>query len=351
MTSQTLTLADLGWSNFFMTQLDLQDLANLKPMRVSEVQRSIVRALAEDGIHNLTMPPNMTTGELAVGDWVLVNPETQRVTRYLERRSIFGRKSAGPEQRQQFIAANIDTIFIVSSCNTDFNPARLERYIALASESGAQPVIILTKSDTVENVEDYENQARAISPLADVIALNAKDPDQLGKLEPWCGKGQTIALVGSSGVGKSTLTNGLAGTSIDTGEIREDDAKGRHTTTNRALYRMTSGGWLIDTPGMREIGVQQAAEGIDAVFADIVELAMACHFNDCAHNSEPGCAVQGAITSGTLDPDRLHRWQKLQREDEINTETLAQRHARSRGKEQLYKAGRAKGKAKRGYLS
>lgn len=346
-----MTLADLGWTNHFMTQLDLDDLKTLTPMRVAEVQRSVIRAYARSGNQTLTMPPDMSTGELAVGDWVLVDPDTLRVGRTLERRSAFARKGSGPEQRQQLIAANIDSVFIVSSCNADFNPARLERYVALTIESGAQPVIVLTKSDLTDTADEFSQQAGIISPLASVVVLNAKDPEHLARLHPWCGKGQTVALVGSSGVGKSTLTNGLAGTSIDTGDIRDDDAKGRHTTTNRALYRINSGGWLIDTPGMREIGVQNAAAGIETLFSDVTELAAACKFNDCGHDSEPGCAVQRAITKGALDADRLIRWRKLQREDQHNTDTLAQKHTRAKDLSRKYRAGKDRGKMKRGDLA
>lgn len=178
--------------------------------------------------------------------------------------------------------------------------------------------------------------------------ISAKDAEDFARLETYCGRGQTIALVGSSGVGKSTIARGLTGLDIEIGDIREDDAKGRHTTTSRSMYQMSSGGWLIDTPGMRELALHDAAEGIATLFEDITELATQCKFTDCAHESEPGCAVKAALENGTLDPSRLERWRKLRAEDAHNSETIAESRARGRKFSKFVKTVKKAKNAKRG---
>jgi ribosome biogenesis GTPase len=331
MTSQDLTLADLGWSAFFLGQMTLAELETLRPLRLVAVERDRATGLGPDGPAALTYPPTLPVGETAVGDWVLADPATGRITRVLDRRSVIARKAAGMDSRRQLIAANVDTLFLVTSCNADFNPARLERYLALALEAGATPVVILTKADLADDPQDFVARAAAISPrIADVIALDATRASALGPLAPWLGRGQTIAFLGSSGVGKSTLIAGLTGAGIATQPIREDDAKGRHTTTSRVLRRTEGGALVIDMPGMREIALQDAASGIDEVFDDILGLARRCRFRDCAHETEPGCAVREAVERGDLDPARLGRWRKLRREDALNSEALHERRSRER---------------------
>ncbi len=241
-------------------------------------------------------------------------------------------------------------MFITSSCNADFNPARLERYLALALQAGVDPVIVLTKADLADDADDYRRRAEAIMRGVLVEVIDAKSADVLDRLAPFCAKGRTVALLGSSGVGKSTLTNALTGEHAATQEVREDDAKGRHTTTARSMHRTATGGWLIDTPGIRELRLFDVGEGLDEVFEDIVELAEGCRFNDCAHETEPGCAVQAAIAAGTLEPERLRRWQKLQREDRHNTESVAEHRARARGMQKVYRTGKERAKAKKGEL-
>jgi ribosome biogenesis GTPase len=331
MTPEHPSLSDLGWSAFFLGQLSLDELETLRPLRLTGVERDRATGLGPDGPVTLSYPPTLSAGETTVGDWVLADPDARRILRVLDRQSEVARKAAGTDNRRQLIAANVDTLFLVTSCNADFNVARLERFLALALDAGAVPVVVLTKADLADDAEDYATQARAISPrIADVVALDATRPEALGPLAPWLGKGQTVAFLGSSGVGKSTLIAGLTGAAIATQAIREDDAKGRHTTTSRALLRTASGAMVIDMPGMREVALQDASGGIDEVFDDIVALAQDCRFRDCEHDSEPGCAVQAAIGDGRLDPARLARWQKLRREDALNAEAVHERHARER---------------------
>jgi ribosome biogenesis GTPase len=221
----------------------------------------------------------------------------------------------------QLAAANVDTLFIVTSCNADFNVARLERYLALANQAGTRPVVLLTKADTAVDAASFQQQAAALQRGLPVLILNPRCADAATALAQWCALGQTVALVGSSGVGKSTLVNTLVGRANapqETSAIREHDGKGRHTTTSRSIHPIAGGGWVIDTPGMRSLQVCETDYGIDTLFAEITELAPQCRFRDCTHAHEPGCAVQAAIADGRLDPDRLSRWRKLSEESRGN---------------------------------
>lgn len=314
-------LTALGWSPFFQEQLVPQD-ADLAPMRVATVHRSRITAETGTGAERLNLPAAMKTTDFAVGDWILVDADTLKVQRRLDRQALLQRKTEGA-RLPQLIAANVDTLFIVTSCNDDFNPARLERYLALANEAGTNPVIVLTKADQVSTANTYQNQAKALQRDLPVVAVNAKTAQAADTLAPWCGAGQTVALVGSSGVGKSTLLNTLAEKSgadaQATGGIREDDAKGRHTTTSRSLHEIAGGGWVIDTPGIRTLHLGDVAEGLDQLFAEITELAPNCRFRDCTHGHEPGCAVQAGVADGGIDPARLDRWRKLSEENHDNT--------------------------------
>ncbi len=317
----SVSLATLGWSAFFEDQLE-PDEATLAPMRIATVHRSRLTAESEGGPTRLSLPAHAATTDFAVGDWALVDRETQMVVRLLDRRALLQRRTEGSRQ-PQLIAANVDTLFIVTSCNDDFNPARLERYLALANEAGTRPVVVLTKLDQTPDAAPYLEQAAALQRDLDVVAVNATAPEAASTLAPWCGPGQTVALVGSSGVGKSTLLNTLSLKAPEdaqpTGPIREADAKGRHTTTSRSLHMIHGGGWVIDTPGIRTLHVSDMSAGLDVLFAEIVELAPNCHFRDCTHAHEPRCAVQAAVAAGTLDPARLDRWRKLLEENQTNT--------------------------------
>lgn len=336
------SLSGLGWSEHFAHQIDDGETAT--PARVAEVTRSTLSVLTEAGPDSLVTPDS--TGLYAVGDWVL--RDGPRAVRRLERNTEIARRAAGPVAERQLIAANVDTLAIVTSCNADFNVARLERYLAMASQAGCLPLIVLTKADQSDDPSEYVKTAARLSSIVTAFAIDGRDADDVARLNAWCGPGQTLALVGSSGVGKTTLQNHLTGVMAEVQGIREDDAKGRHTTTARSLRPTLAGGWLIDTPGIRELQLSDAAEGIWSVFSDVTDLIGDCRFNNCTHESEPGCAVQAAIAAGELDPERLTRWRKLSREDRFSTESVAEARARAKSFGKMTKTGKWLGKKKRG---
>jgi ribosome biogenesis GTPase len=316
-----VSLSSLGWSDFFEHQLGPSD-ANFAPRRIATVHRARLTALSQAGLIELSLPVHTNTGDFAVGDWVLADPLTHMLNRRLTRRTVLERGSEG-RRGPQVAAANVDTLFIVTSCNADFNVARLERYLALANQAGTSPVILLTKADMVIDAERYRRQAEGLQRGLPVVTLNPRSADASTALARWCGVGRTVALVGSSGVGKSTLVNTLAGPAQElpqeTAGIREHDGKGRHTTTSRSIHAIAGGGWVIDTPGMRTLQVSETGYGIDTLFAEITELAPLCRFRDCTHAHEPGCAVQAAVAEGALDAERLNRWRKLSQENRNNS--------------------------------
>ncbi|CAN5330884.1 ribosome small subunit-dependent GTPase A [soil metagenome] len=315
------SLADLGWSEFFSDQI-LPGEANALPLRIAAVHRTRLMAISEIGPLRLVLPARTNTGDFAVGDWALADPQTFLLHRRLARKTVLERRTEG-NPIPQLAGANIDTLFIATSCNAEFNVARLERYLALANEAGITPVIVLTKADLAEDAGPYLEQASALQRGLAVVVSNPRTGDATSDLRAWCGEGQTVAMVGSSGVGKSTMVNALTGAAPDqlqqTGSIREHDAQGRHTTTSRSLHAMSGGGWVIDTPGMRTLHVSDAAAGIDELFAEITELAPLCKFRDCTHAHEPGCAVRAAVADGTLEPQRLARWRVMVAENRNNT--------------------------------
>ena len=322
------SLQSLGWRPFFQSQVELD--SDLLPARVLNVHRGRIE-VAHVGGHELVELTGKTASiAIAVGDWVMLDTGGPKIDRCLERFGLFQRRAAGTGGEIQLIAANVDTLFIVTSANRDFNVARLERYLAIAHDAGAFPVIVITKADTVESVSDFVSEASALSPGVLVEALDARSPDDVEVLRPWCESGQTVALLGSSGVGKSTLVNTLTGDQQLTKEVRGDDQRGRHTTTSRSMHRLPHGGWLLDTPGMRELQLVDVGDALDEVFAEVAALTAECRFSDCSHESEPGCAVQAAIETGTLDGDRLRRYRKLLSEDRRNTETIAERRSRDK---------------------
>ncbi len=251
----------------------------------------------------------------AVGDFVLVAPgKPPLIEQILPRRTELRRGAAGESHQRQIIAANVDAVFVLNGLDGDFNPSRIERYLLLIQASGAQPVLVLTKADTLDAADALAELRARIAGIA-MFAINAKSADSVAPLLAYLGSGHTVVLVGSSGVGKSTLTNTLLGEDRQaTKAVREHDSRGRHTTTHRALIQLPSGGCLIDTPGMRELKLTGEEELDEGQFADIDELAQSCRFTDCGHHSEPGCAVQAALADDRLDPARWQNYLKLRDE-------------------------------------
>jgi len=339
-------LQELGLVPFFTQQLADAALLQARLGRVMAVQRSRSTVVCGSGDRLVELSPALrrkaAVDRPTVGDWVILDASLSRIEEILERKSLFKRLGAGESKELQPIAANIDTLFIVTSCNEEFKESRLERYLALCAEAGAMPVIVLTKADLADDADTYVRRARKTRAGVPVEAINALDPASINGLSSWIDSASTVALVGSSGVGKSTILNTLAGRLLaSTGEIRDGDKKGRHTTTHRELHILPSGGLLVDVPGMRELGVADTNGSINAVFDDIDTIAAQCRFADCNHESEPGCAVVRAVEAGALDSRRLSNYKKLLRENAVASASLAEKRARGREFAKMVKAGKA----------
>jgi ribosome biogenesis GTPase / thiamine phosphate phosphatase len=254
-----------------------------------------------------------------VGDWVAVEDRTDEnqtiIQEILPRKSKFSRKVAGDLADEQIVATNVDTIFLVSGLDQEFNERRIERYLAVAWDSGATPVVILNKLDVCDSPEEKKQQVEMIAPGVEIILTDAKTGNGVNELNKFCGFGKTVAFLGSSGVGKSTLVNVLIGEEkMKTGEIREDDSRGRHTTSHRELFFSPDGGMIIDTPGMREIQLWGEEDTLANAFSDVEELGEKCKFRNCIHENEPGCAVREAVDTGELSQARLNNYIKLKKE-------------------------------------
>jgi ribosome biogenesis GTPase len=321
-------IQDLGWDAYFEALWSESAQDGCVPARVVSQQRGLWRVVGNfeecwaEPSGKFRKESEAGGDWPAVGDWVSVELRAEKqnalIQHILTRRSRFVRKVAGRQIAEQVIVANIDVALIVAALDGDFNVRRVERYLAQCWESGARPAIVLNKADACAESAELAAEIEGIAMGAPVFLVSAKTGEGLEALEGSFKKGQTIVLLGSSGVGKSTLVNRLLQEDRQTTHaVRESDSRGRHTTTSRELFVLPSGAMIIDTPGLRELQLWNAAEGLTQTFADVDELAAQCRFTDCQHQKEPGCAVQAALASGILDGDRLESWRKLQREQEF----------------------------------
>jgi ribosome biogenesis GTPase len=313
-----MDLDELGFSDFFRSQAAAPEDADFRPARVVRVVADWCELSTPSEDVRAHVPARVTAErQPVVGDWVLIERSTEDtvIRRVLDRRTQIVRQTAGRRTTAQVIAANVDVVFIVTGLDGDFNPRRIERYLTLVHDSGARPVVLLTKASLCDDVEDKLNAARSVSLGVDVHAIDVIAGIEAEVPRSYLGPGVTAALVGSSGAGKSTLLNHLLGEErMATAEVRGKDDRGRHTTSHRELFWLPTGGAIIDNPGMREIQLWLESGGLDRAFSDVEELAARCRFADCTHAHEPGCAVRSAVERGDLDATRLDSFHRLQAE-------------------------------------
>lgn len=307
-------LSQLGWKPYFQQQMSKDEKNTSYPARIAQIHRSRCVVWSHQGIKIFEIGVFSDPKNVAVGDWLMLPNVGERPLRILKRETILVRKAVGQRKYDQQIAANVDTLFIVTSCDQDFNASRIERYLALAAEARIRPVIVLTKMDLSDGSDSYKNRASKLQNGLRVECVNAKNNTSLSTLKTLCTEGHTIALVGSSGVGKSTLINKLTDASQLTAEISEQDGKGKHTTTSRSLHLLQDGGILIDTPGIRELQLSKTKTGIEDTFADIIQFFGNCKFNNCRHETETDCAIKMALDTNALDQRRWESYLKLQEE-------------------------------------
>ncbi|NOT35409.1 MAG: ribosome small subunit-dependent GTPase A [Candidatus Eisenbacteria bacterium] len=320
-----MTLFDYGWNSEREASVVSHRARGLAPARVTRADRDRFVLVTEfvpcEGQvagafrHRASRPSEFP----AVGDWVLIEPTdgggVTRVHELLPRAGVLSRRAPGELEEEQVMAANVDVVLLVAGLDGDFNPRRIERFLAAVWEGGAQPVVVLNKADAHPEPQRAADEVSAVAPGVPVVTLSALAGDGLGALDRWLEPGRTLALLGSSGVGKSTLANRLLETAqFATGAVRETDSRGRHTTSHRELVRLASGALLVDGPGIREMQLWDAGSGVASTFEDIEALAARCRFGDCGHAQEPGCAVRSALASGALAQERYASWLKLARE-------------------------------------
>jgi len=325
-TAEVVGLTRLGWGADFEQVFEQHAAAGLVPGRVAVQHRGAYDVFTSDGEVRAGLPGRLLhdagdkTDLPAVGDWVALDPpagEQSTIRAVLARRTAFVRTMASDQHRlseQQVVAANVDTVFLVSALAEDYNLRRLERYLVLAWESGAQPAVVLTKTDLCADVERAVSEVESVAIGVPVHAVSNVTGEGVDELRPYFSGHRTVAALGSSGVGKSSLINRLSGEEVmAVGDVRQD-GRGRHTTTRRELLPVPGGGFFLDTPGMRELQLSEASAGVEETFDDVTELAEQCRFSNCGHESEPGCAVREALQDGRLDPERWTSYGKLQRE-------------------------------------
>jgi ribosome biogenesis GTPase len=319
------SLEDYGWSDFFAEEFAPFADEGFEAGRVFLQHNRIYALYTASGETEAE-----TTGRLrynargaddlpAVGDWVAIRRGSEegkaKIHEVLPRRSKFSRKSAGSETEEQIVAANVDTVFLVSGLDGDYNPRRVERYLIMAWESNAEPVVVLNKADLIEDAEEKRVEVERVAPGVPVLLLSAKRGEGVEQLLPYIERGRTVALMGSSGVGKSTIVNRLLGSEVQrTQDVRLSDARGRHTTTHRELFVLAGGGLVLDTPGMRELQLLVSERGLRETFEEIERVAAQCRFGDCRHEGEPGCAVREALETGALDRSRYQNYRKMEAE-------------------------------------
>ncbi|MEM1246698.1 MAG: ribosome small subunit-dependent GTPase A [Acidobacteriota bacterium] len=314
---------------------------DLAPARVLFAARGHYRVLTREGEARGEAVSLLSQGgraSPAVGDWVLVErleADHVRLRALFDRASLLSRRAAGRETKEQLVAANVDTVFVVMGLDGDYNLRRLERFVVMVQESGAQPVVVLTKLDLCRESAERRADAMGVAPGVPVVCVHALADEGLGPLRFYLQSGDTVALIGSSGAGKSTLINALAGEEVmKTGSVRDGDDRGRHTTTHRELLRLPGGGLIVDNPGVREVQLWIGEETVEEAFFDLSEVEGECRFRNCRHQNEPGCAVLAAVERGDLDPARLANFHALQREQRF--ERLKQDEAARRQRERQF---------------